>query len=63
MEALTPKSIFREFNQSKLARELGVARASISAWRAKEKIPAERVTEVARLTGIERERLRPDMYS
>ena len=60
---MTPQSIFREFNQSKLARDLGLARQTVAAWRRKEKIPAERVIEVARLTGIERERLRPDMYS
>ena len=60
---MTPESIFKEFNQSKLARDLGLARQTIAAWRKNEKIPAERLLEVSRATGIERERLRPDMYS
>lgn len=59
----TPLEIFNEFNQSKLARDLNVTRATVTNWRANRKIPAERVVEVAKLTGICKTRLRPDLYS
>ncbi len=36
-----------------------LTRAGVSAWK---KVPAERVLEVSRLTGVPRERLRPDLY-
>jgi DNA-binding transcriptional regulator YdaS (Cro superfamily) len=42
-----------------LARMLGICRQAVYAWR---KIPAERVVEVERLTGVRREELRPDLY-
>jgi DNA-binding transcriptional regulator YdaS (Cro superfamily) len=42
-----------------LARLLGIAHPSIVKW---DKIPADRVVEIERLTGIARERLRPDLY-
>ena len=51
------------FNQSKLARDLNVTRGTITSWREKRKIPAERVVDVARVTGIDRARLRPDLYN
>jgi DNA-binding transcriptional regulator YdaS (Cro superfamily) len=42
-----------------LARLLGINYQSIQQW---EKIPADRLIEIERLTGIARERLRPDLY-
>jgi len=42
-----------------LARLLGIAHQSILQW---EKVPAERVIEIEKVTGIARERLRPDLY-
>lgn len=44
---------------SEVARGLGLSRAAISLW---ERVPAEVVVEVERLTDIPRERLRPDLY-
>jgi DNA-binding transcriptional regulator YdaS (Cro superfamily) len=44
---------------SKVARGLGLSRSAISLW---DKVPAEVVVEVERITGIPRERLRPDLY-
>lgn len=44
---------------AKIARELGVTRAAVNKWTA---IPAERVVEVERITGIPREELLPDLY-
>lgn len=45
--------------KSELARRLGVAVQSIQQWT---RIPAERVHEVEKVTGIHRSKLRPDLY-
>lgn len=42
-----------------LARALGVTSQAISQWA---RIPAERVLEVERVTGVSRHLLRPDLY-
>ena len=42
-----------------LARLLGISFQSIQQWK---KVPAERMLEIERVTGIGRERLRPDLY-
>jgi TorA maturation chaperone TorD len=44
---------------SELARRIGISQPSVSNW---DKIPAERVLAVEAATGIERMRLRPDLY-
>jgi DNA-binding transcriptional regulator YdaS (Cro superfamily) len=44
----------------KLSLALGLSRGAASQWR---RIPAERVVEVERITGISREILRPDLYT
>ena len=43
----------------KLAAELGIKHQSFYAWK---KIPAERVIDLERVTGIPRHELRPDLY-
>ena len=43
-----------------IARELGISRGAVAMW---EQIPAERVVEVERITGIPRAQLRPDLYA
>lgn len=42
-----------------LGRLLGLSYQSIQQW---EKVPAERVVEIEAITGVARERLRPDLY-
>jgi DNA-binding transcriptional regulator YdaS (Cro superfamily) len=42
-----------------LARLLGITHATILHW---EKVPGDRVVDIERVTGIARERLRPDLY-
>ena len=42
------------------ARLLGVSRQTVYNWRGR--IPAERVIDAEIITGISRERLRPDLY-
>lgn len=44
---------------AELARNLGIARQALYQWR---RIPAERVIEIERITGIQRQELRPDLY-
>jgi DNA-binding transcriptional regulator YdaS (Cro superfamily) len=43
-----------------LARAIGVSYQAIQSW--KKRIPAERVLDVERATGIPRDKLRPDLY-
>lgn len=42
-----------------LATKIGVSSQAVSQWR---RIPAERVIDVERATGVRREVLRPDLY-
>jgi DNA-binding transcriptional regulator YdaS (Cro superfamily) len=44
-----------------LARSVGVDKSSVTRWD-KRRIPAERVLDVERVTGIPRHELRPDLY-
>lgn len=44
---------------TKLAEGLGVTRSAVSQW---QRIPAERVLDVERITGVPRHELRPDLY-
>lgn len=42
-----------------LARSLGITHGAISQW---DQVPAERVLDVERITGISRHELRPDIF-
>ena len=44
---------------SALAKQLNIKPQAVSQWR---RIPAERVVEVERITGIPRAELRPDIF-
>lgn len=57
----TIQTIFveRGIKRSDLARKLGVTAGAVWQW---SKVPAERVLEVERVTGISRHELRPDIY-
>lgn len=46
----------------KLAEALGIKAPSISEWRARGKVPAERCLEIEKLTGVSRYELREDVY-
>ena len=43
----------------KIAKELGITHGAVYQWR---RVPAERVLKVAEITGIPKEKLRPDLY-
>ena len=44
---------------AQLAAKLGIARQAVYQWT---RIPAERVADVERITGVPRAELRPDLY-
>ena len=44
---------------AEVARQLKITRGAVAKWR---EIPAGRVVEIERVTGIPRELLRPDLY-
>jgi hypothetical protein len=44
---------------ARIARGLGIARGAVAVW---DRIPAERVPDVERISGIPRHRLRPDLW-
>lgn len=46
-------------NLTALAKALGVTRAALHQWR---RVPAERVLELERVTGVSRHDIRPDIY-
>lgn len=47
--------------QRELGRKLGVKDAAITKWE-KGRVPAERVLDLERVTGVPRHRIRPDLY-
>lgn len=44
----------------RVAEALGITSQAVSRWR---RVPADKVTLVARITGISAQRLRPDLYA
>ena len=48
--------------QSALARLLGVTPQAVQKMCATGRVPAERVLEIEKLTGVHRSELRPDLY-
>lgn len=49
-----------QLSKSELARRLDISPTAVRKWRAR--IPAERVLDVERITGVSRCDLRPDLY-
>lgn len=44
---------------AKIARELGISRAAVCAWK---KVPIRHLKAVARISGIPKAKLRPDIF-
>ena len=59
MEHQTPFKNSERGTKIRIARELGITHGAVSQW---QKVPAERVLDVERITGIPRHELRPDIY-
>jgi DNA-binding transcriptional regulator YdaS (Cro superfamily) len=51
----------RGLNFSRVANDLSVDRSTVTRW-AKRKVPAERVNDLANVTGIPAHELRPDIF-
>lgn len=51
-----------ENSQVKLAKTIGVTQPAVARWVERRKVPAERVLDVSRATGIAPSHLRPDIY-
>lgn len=63
IEKLSPEGFEALFGStSDLARLLDVPIATVGAWKARGKIPAERVPEVSKKTHIPPHRIRPDLF-
>jgi len=45
---------------AELGRELGITRGAVAQW---DKVPAERLGDVSRITGISMQSLRPDLFA
>lgn len=45
-----------------VARKLGIKYQSVQDWIARGQVPAQRVIEIEKLTGVSRHRLRPDVF-
>jgi DNA-binding transcriptional regulator YdaS (Cro superfamily) len=57
------KAIAKAGGQRALAELLGLGQTAVSNWRnRKKRVPAERVIEIERATGVPRHELRPDLY-
>jgi DNA-binding transcriptional regulator YdaS (Cro superfamily) len=61
MTALQTALSKRQLRLADLARLVAVDKSTVTRW-ARKVVPAERVVEVERVTGISRKELRPDLY-
>ena len=64
MKKETPlqKAINAAGSQVILADLLGVTPQAVQQWKKNNKVPAERVISIERLTGVSRHDIRPDIY-
>lgn len=53
------KKAFSKVHPAELARQLGCTRSAVCQWK---RVPATRVLAVERITGVSRNKLRPDIY-
>lgn len=49
-------------SQSELARRLDITQQSVCEWVIRGRVPAERVLQIERVTGVPRHLIRPDIY-
>ena len=56
------EAILKAGGVQKLAKNIGVTYQAIQLWESRGKVPAERVLDLERVTGICRTEFRPDIY-
>lgn len=57
------RAIEQAGGQAALAKLLGVRQSHVSNWKNRNaRVPAERVLQIERVTGVSRHELRPDLY-
>lgn len=61
LAAIAQKAVSAAGGSAVIAREIGISIAAITLWK-RRGIPAQRVLDVERLTGISRHTLRPDVF-
>jgi len=65
-DTIRAKALYRAIKTAgsvrKLAELLGKPHSTVSMWRIRNRIPAECVLDVERVTGVSRTKLRPDIY-
>ena len=60
---MTPQTFWHGINLNRLAKDLNISRQAVQQWTRREKgVPAERVAQVAKALGVEKENIRPDLY-
>lgn len=62
MNASLQRAIDAAGSQQRLAESLGIRSASISEWKSRGRVPAERVLAIETETGVSRHELRPDVF-
>lgn len=60
---MTPVEVWSKIKVADLAKELGISRVAVYRWQKNSQgIPPKRALEVEKATGIDRRRLRPDLW-
>jgi len=60
---VTPEDVWQEIKVHDLAKKIGISAKSIYAWKKRKNgIPPLRAIEVEKITGINRAKLRPDLW-
>ena len=62
MDAKTREAVLSKASRGEIARRLDINLSAVSRWFKRGQIPAERVIALEAITGVSRERLRPDLY-
>lgn len=64
MSEQTPieRAVMAAGSQTKLAADLGVTPQAVQQWVEAASVPAKRVLDIERLTGVSRHDLRPDIF-
>ncbi len=64
MDTIAPidRAISAAGTQQRLAETLGIKSASISEWKVRKRVPAERCIAIEAATGVSRHDLRPDVF-